>query len=51
MTSMERREINKQLLSKNLKERNNLEDTVVDGKIILAHMLKKYGAYMWTGFI
>jgi hypothetical protein len=34
----------------NLKDRNNLRDLEVDGKIILKSIIKKLGGRAWTGF-
>jgi hypothetical protein len=35
---------------KNLKGRDDLEDLVVDGMIILRRMLKPFGVRVWIGF-
>ena len=34
----------------NLKDRNNLRDLEVDGRIILKSVIKKYGGRAWTGY-
>jgi len=44
-------EMHTKFLSENLKERDNLGDISVDGRIILDLILGKYGWRVWTGCI
>jgi hypothetical protein len=47
----EKRELNTEFLSENLKGGDHLEDFGVYLRTISKWMLKKYGGSMWTGFI
>jgi len=44
----ERREVYRVLMG-NLRERDNLEDPVVDGRIIIKMDLQEVGCGVWTG--
>jgi hypothetical protein len=48
---MVREEVHTRFWLGNLRERNHLEDLVVDGGIILKCIFKKWNGGVWTGLI